>query len=248
MSSLEEEGFVCAASELSPDGIEVFSHPPLGKSEVLRSDRATIQDEGAQLISHLVNPQVGEIVLDVCAAPGGKSTHLAQLMKDQGKVIARDIYEHKLDLIRDNARRLNLSSIFVQLGDGTKIEETGETYDRILADVPCSGLGTFQRRADVRWRKSEQQIKELSKLQLAILTSSSKVLKPSGTLVYSTCTLNKEENEQVIEKFLEKNTEFQLIPVEQAVGHNKFGEKYLKLWPHKTNTDGFFAAILKKKG
>ena len=100
----------------------------------------------------------------------------------------------------------------------------------------------------MRWRKSEQQIKELSKLQLAILTSSSKVLKPSGTLVYSTCTLNKEENEQVIEKFLEKNTEFQLIPVEQAVGHNKFGEKYLKLWPHKTNTDGFFAAVLKKKG
>ena len=248
LASLEEEGFVCVASELSPDGIEVFSHPPLGKSEVLRSDRATIQDEGAQLISHLVNPQVGEIILDVCAAPGGKSTHLAQLMNDQGKVIAQDIYEHKLDLIRDNARRLNLSSISVRLGDGTKVYEIGETYDRILADVPCSGLGTFQRRADVRWRKSEQQIKELSKLQLAILTSSSKALKSSGTLVYSTCTLNQEENEKVIEKFLEKNPEFQVIPVEEIVGHDKFGKKYLKLWPHKTNTDGFFAAVLKKKG
>ena len=100
----------------------------------------------------------------------------------------------------------------------------------------------------MRWRKSEQQIKELSKLQLAILTSSSKALKSSGTLVYSTCTLNQEENEKVIEKFLEKNPEFQVIPVEEIVGHDKFGKKYLKLWPHKTNTDGFFAAVLKKKG
>ena len=100
----------------------------------------------------------------------------------------------------------------------------------------------------MRWRKSEQQIKELSKLQLAILTSSSKALKSSGTLVYSTCTLNQEENEKVIEKFLEKNPEFQVIPVEEIVGHDKFCKKYLKLWPHKTNTDGFFAAVLKKKG
>lgn len=243
---LEKEGFNLEPSKLVSEGLRVLSHPALSQSEVLKNGEAIIQDEGAMLIAHLVDPQSGELILDACAAPGGKSTHLAQLMKDQGTIIAQDIHEHKLNLIRQNADKLQLKSIKTYLGDATKINYSDLTYDRILVDAPCSGLGTIGRRADTRWRKSEQQIKELTEIQFHILNSISSVLKCGGRLVYSTCTLTPEENEDLISQFLESHDEFRLIPIEEILPN--FTGKYLKLWPQKTQTDGFFAAVLEKKG
>lgn len=243
---LEKEGFNLEPSKLVSEGLRVLSHPALSQSEVLKNGEAIIQDEGAMLIAHLVDPQSGELILDACAAPGGKSTHLAQLMKDQGTIIAQDIHEHKLNLIRQNADKLQLKSIKTYLGDATKINHSDLTYDRILVDAPCSGLGTIGRRADTRWRKSEQQIKELTEIQFHILNSISPVLKSGGRLVYSTCTLTPEENEDLISRFLESHDEFRLIPIEEILPN--FTGKYLKLWPQETQTDGFFAAVLEKKG
>ena len=241
---LSEEGFEIIPSEWVKEGCRVISHPPLGQSVVLRLGFATIQDEGAMLISHLVDPQPGEVILDACAAPGGKSTHLAELMKDQGTVISQDIHTHKISLIEGNAKKMGLCSIRAILGDATQVHLHKEKYDRILVDVPCSGLGTIGRRADTRWRKSEQQIKEITELQFEILSSCAKALKNGGRLVYSTCTLTPEENEQMVVRFLAENPDFSLLPVKDILP--KFSEDYLKLWPHKTRTDGFFAACLVK--
>lgn len=243
---LENEGFDLEFSKLVPEGLRVFSHPPLTHSLVLKTGEALIQDEGAMLIAHLVDPQPGERILDACAAPGGKSTHLAELMEDKGIVIAQDIHEHKLRLIRQNADKLQLKSIQTHLGDATKINDSELEYDRILVDAPCSGLGTIGRRADTRWRKSEQQIKELTEIQFEILKSASFKLKSGGRLVYSTCTLTPEENELLVSRFLTSHPEFTLIPVEDIL--ENFSGEFLKLWPHQTQTDGFFAAIFKKEG
>ena len=138
-----------------------------------------------------------------------------------------------------------MRSVKAVIGDATKIHQQNRTYDRILVDVPCSGLGTIGRRADTRWRKSEHQIKDIVKLQSDILYSASQALKSGGRLVYSTCTLTPEENEKVIERFLDENIEFKLISVEEVLPN--FTGKYLKLWPHLTGTDGFFAACLCKE-
>lgn len=242
---LAGEGFELSPSELVAEGFRVICHPPLSQSRVLRIGEAFIQDEGAMLIAHLLEPKSGETILDACAAPGGKSTHIAELMGDKGTVIAQDIHHHKLALIRENMDRLELRSIKAVIGDATKIHLQKRSYDRILTDVPCSGLGTIGRRADTRWRKSDHQIKELTKLQYNILHSASQALKVGGRLVYSTCTLTKEENEDVVEKFLNENPDFSLIPVEDILP--EFEGKYLKLWPHLTGTDGFFAACLVKE-
>lgn len=246
LMKLEKEGFDLQPSNLVPEGLRVLSHPALNQSQVLKNGEALIQDEGAMLIAHLVDPQPGEKILDTCAAPGGKSTHIAELIKDQGTVFAQDIHEHKLNLIRQNAAKLQLKSIEAHLGDATKVNDSEIKYDRILVDAPCSGLGTIGRRADARWRKSEQQIKELTEIQFQILNAASSQLKLDGRLVYSTCTLTPEENEILVSHFLESHPEFKLIPVEEIL-HN-FTGKYLKLWPQDTQTDGFFAAVLEKKG
>lgn len=246
LEKLEKEGFHLQLSKLVPEGLRVLSHPALNYSQVLKNGEALIQDEGAMLIAHLLEPQPGEKILDACAAPGVKSTHLAELMKDNGTIIAQDIHDHKLNLIRQNAAKLQLKSIETHLGDARKVNYSKPEYDRILVDAPCSGLGTIGRRADTRWRKSEQQIKELTEIQFQILNSVSYGLKFGGRLVYSTCTLTPEENEKLISRFLESHSEFLVIPVEKILSN--FTGKYLKLWPQETQTDGFFAAVLQKKG
>lgn len=247
IQALESEQFEVSRSKLATDGLRVGRHPSLASSEVLKSGRAIIQDEGAMMIAHVVSPKAGEIVLDACAAPGGKTTHLAQLMGDTGTIYAQDIHTHKLKLISDNAKRLDLHSIKPVLGDATKIHLGNRTYDRILLDVPCSGLGTIGRRADTRWRKSEQQIGELMELQRSMLNSAAKALNLNGRLVYSTCTLTPEENELQIERFLLEHPNFSLIPINEILDTEYSEAGYLKLWPHITQTDGFFAACLEKK-
>lgn len=245
---LKQEQFEVSRSTLAPDGLRIERHPSLASSNVLNSGSAIIQDEGAMMIAHLLSPKPGELILDACAAPGGKATHLAQLMSDRGTVVAQDIHPHKIKLISENAKKLDLKSVKPILGDATNIHLKTPKYDRILLDVPCSGLGTIGRRADTRWRKSEQQINELVLLQRKMLYSAAKALKTNGRLVYSTCTLIPEENERQVEKFLLDHPNFRLVPVSDILFSYYDSEvSYLKLWPHITQTDGFFAACFEKK-
>ncbi|MCS7192209.1 MAG: 16S rRNA (cytosine(967)-C(5))-methyltransferase RsmB [Armatimonadetes bacterium] len=213
----------------------------------------TVQDEGAMVVPHLLEPKPNEIIIDACAAPGGKTTHIAELTKDEAEIIAVDSHPSRLKLVEENAKRLKLFRIKTLLGDWTKLANHFVNYaDKVLLDVPCSGTGTLRRKADLRWRKSEEIIVQLSKLQMQLLEVSANVVKKGGIIVYSTCSLEPEEDEKVVKEFLDLHPEFVLeepkpfLPAEipEAITDDNF----LRLFPHKHNTDGVFAARLKKVG
>jgi 16S rRNA (cytosine967-C5)-methyltransferase len=194
----------------------------------------TVQDAGAQGISYLLDPKSGETIADACAAPGGKTTHIAELMKDQGQIWAIDRTESRLKRLEENIKRLEINSINMQVGDCRFLDKFNGTCDRILLDVPCSGLGTLHRHPDIRWQMNKEKINEIRQLQKEILDSTHRWLKPKGILVYSTCTLNPEENEEIIREFLDNHFEYCQIQVTTIV-------------PHQHNQDGFFMAKLLKQ-
>jgi len=211
----------------------------------------TVQDEGAMVVTYLLEPKPGEIIVDACAAPGGKTTHIAEMTKDEAEVIAVDSHPSRLKLVEENAVRLKLFNIKTVLGDWTELaQQFVNRADKVLLDVPCSGTGTLRRKADARWKKSEEQVRQLADLQLRLLEASSSVVRKGGVIVYATCSLEPEEDEQVVKSFLELHPEFVLedprpfLPAE--IPGAVTGEGFLRLFPHKHNTDGVFAARLKK--
>lgn len=193
----------------------------------------TVQDTAFYHVSKALEPKPGQRVLDACAAPGGKTTHIAELMENKGEIFAFDIHEHKLGLINDTAKRLGIDIIKPVLQDAT-IERTEllNSCDRVLVDAPCSGLGIIRRKPDIKWKRKKSDIEDLSKLQLEMLNNCSKYLKKDGIMVYSTCTYGKEENDLVVQAFLEQNTNFKLL------------EPCKQLFPHIDNTDGAFFSRL----
>jgi 16S rRNA (cytosine967-C5)-methyltransferase len=208
----------------------------------------TVQDSSAQLVSYLLAPQPGEVIIDACAAPGGKTTHIAELMGDEGVVWAGDRTASRLRKLQENAQRLQLNSIQICLGDSRNFPQFRNSADRVLLDVPCSGLGTLHRHADARWRQSPESIQQLAILQSELLAHASTFVKSGGVLVYATCTLHKHENEDVISAFLAVNLNWQIdIPQPEEIAA-KFvtPEGWLKLWPHRQHMDGFFMVRLKK--
>lgn len=217
-------------SKLVPEGIICRSHGALDKFKPLRMGLCQVQDEGSMTVAHLLAPKAGEFVIDCCAAPGGKATHIAELMQNRGRIIATDIYDVKLEHIRQNAKRLGINIIEPLLTDAREI---GSKYlgvaDRVLIDAPCSGLGVIRRKADLRWKKSLAEIEELPKLQSEILNSAAQTVKIGGVVVYSTCTILRRENESVIEEFLSTHANFKLVDMQTHL-------------MHITGTDGFFAA------
>ncbi|EAZ93055.1 16S rRNA (cytosine(967)-C(5))-methyltransferase [Crocosphaera chwakensis] len=208
----------------------------------------TIQDSSAQLVSYLLDPQPGETIIDACAAPGGKTTHIAELMGDQGTVIACDRTPSRLKKVQQNAQRLQLNSIQTILGDSRHFTQFIDQGDRVLVDVPCSGLGTLHRHPDIRWRQTPEQIQELSRLQQEILTQAAQWVKPQGTLVYATCTLNPTENQQIIETFLTHHSHWTIEPpsVDWLFYPFVTSSKWIQILPHEHHTDGFFMVKLKK--
>lgn len=162
----------------------------------------TVQDTSAQLVSYFLDPQPGETIIDACAAPGGKTTHIAELMGDQGTIFACDRTPSRLKKVQENAQRLELNCIETVVGDSRYLQQFINKGDRVLVDVPCSGLGTLHRHPDIRWRQTPENIRELTSLQLEILNQAAQWVKPQGTLVYSTCTLNPPENQEIIQTFL----------------------------------------------
>lgn len=240
---LAEEGVVSQPSDLVPEGLVCLEHPALGNLPSLACGFAQVQDESSMLVSHVLAPKTGEFIIDACGAPGGKSTHIAALMNNQGRIVSTDLYEHKLALTNQNAERLGISIIETEALDAATLHTLYlEQADRVLVDAPCSGLGVLRRKPDSRWRKNETSLRDLPILQAAILESASQCVKPKGgVLVYSTCTTEYEENQAIVEAFLSTHSDFSL----DVAGHYlpiKREEAMIQLWPHIDQVDGFFIA------
>lgn len=207
-----------------------------------------VQDASAQLVSHILDPQPGEVIIDACAAPGGKTTHIAELMQDQGKILACDRTASRLRKLKDNAQRLGLHSIEIYTGDSRNFPQFEHTADRVLLDAPCSGLGTLHRHADARWRQTPTSVGELSTLQKELISQTSKFVKPGGVLVYATCSLHPSENEDVITEFLATHPNWQIENLRVNLPNltDTTPPGWLKVWPHHQDMDGFFMVRLRK--
>ena len=204
----------------------------------------TIQDEGAGLIAKVVNPKPNEVILDACSSPGGKTTYMAELMEDKGKIIAWDLHAHRIKLVEENAKRLGIHIIKVQCQDATIYkEEYKEKFDKILLDVPCLGIGVLKRKPDIKWKRRSEDIEEITQIQLKILETCSKYVKSNGQIVYSTCSILGNENDKIIDKFLQENEDFVYakIGIPKAENLNK-----IQLYQNE-KTDGFFICKLQKK-
>lgn len=210
-----------------------------------------VQDESSMLVGAIINPLPGQTIVDVCAAPGGKSTHIAQLMKNQGKIYSRDIYEHKIKLIEDNARRLGIDIILTKVFDATKLdEELVEKADGVVVDVPCSGLGIIRRKPDIKWNKQVTDKSDLINIQKAILDTASKYVKSGGVIVYSTCTIEEDENLGIVKDFLSNNKNFSLIDISNYIPKGLVKDTckdgYIQTYPNVDGIDGFFVAKMMK--
>lgn len=247
LEMLAASGAEGTVSAWAPEGILCRSHGALDELELLQQGLCQVQDESSMLVAHVVGAKPGEFVLDCCAAPGGKTTHLAALMENRGHIVAGDIYEHKLNRIRENAERMGISIIEPMLMDA---REAGTKFfgraDRVLVDAPCSGLGVLRRKPDARWNKSEQDLKDLPRLQMEILRSAAKAVKAGGVLVYSTCTIERGENQEVVEQFLQEHADFSLERTGAFLPLKKREEAMVQLYPQRDGTDGFFIARMKR--
>ena len=203
-----------------------------------------IQDSSAQLVTYLLDPQPGEMIIDACAAPGGKTTHIAELMRDNGQIIASDRAAKRLNKVRENAARLQLNSIKIEVGDSRELERFHNLADRVLLDAPCSGLGTLHKRPDIRWRQTSQAVESLFELQRELIEQTALCVKPKGVLVYATCTLNVLENEKVVQSFLTNNSNWSIDPNNTIAQNWATSEGWIKIYPHQSNMDGFFMVRL----
>ena len=210
------------------------SKEELLKEGCFKEGKVTIQDESSQLVARLLNPQKTDYVLDMCSAPGSKTTHLSALMENQGKIEAYDLYEHKVKLVEYNLRRLGVKNVHIQAGDSTKLKEVypEKTFDRILLDAPCSGFGVLKRKPEIKYHDSSI-MDGLVSLQALLLENAYYLLKNDGTMVYSTCTINKKENELMIQKFIEKHPDMEVV-------------KQRTILNYEYHTDGFFMCKMKK--
>jgi 16S rRNA (cytosine967-C5)-methyltransferase len=208
----------------------------------------TVQDESAGLVSILLNPNENNTILDMCAAPGGKSTHLAQLLNNKGKIFAVDKYDIKLKMMKDNAERLGVSNVEFILDDANDFQNEAiinQKFDKILLDAPCSGLGVLSKKPEIRWKREVKDVLSLSEMQKNLLTNASKYLKPGGVIVYSTCTTEQEENMDVVKDFLEKNPEFKIDDASKYVSKELVNaDGCIETFPHRHGIDGSFAARL----
>ncbi|MBT2660260.1 16S rRNA (cytosine(967)-C(5))-methyltransferase RsmB [Bacillus sp. ISL-45] len=249
---LEEEGFDVEPSPILPEAIKCL-RGNLASSKAFKYGLLTIQDESSMLVAHALGIKEEEVILDACAAPGGKTTHIAEKLGNSGKVISLDLHEHKVKLISENAERLGLENIDAQKMDSREAADQfeKESIDRVLLDAPCSGLGVMRRKPDMKYTKKEQDLSQLQTIQLSLLESVGPLLKSGGTLVYSTCTVDREENQEVIEKFLSEHPEFE--------GDTTFAERMpetikpvingfdVQILPQDFGSDGFYIACLRKK-
>ncbi|WP_026689952.1 16S rRNA (cytosine(967)-C(5))-methyltransferase RsmB [Alteribacter aurantiacus] len=253
LSLLQEEGVTAVPSEVIPEAL-IVTNGVLSRTRVFKEGFVAIQDESSMIVAHALGAKEGEHVLDACAAPGGKSTHIAETMNNTGVIRSLDIHKQKVALIEEQAGRLDLTNIQAEKLDARRAHEKfeKESFDRILVDAPCSGLGVIKRKPDMKWTKSEDDVKRLSEIQLAILNSVWSLLKPGGTLVYSTCTIDREENDHVVATFLENEPNAQIDPqlpnrLPKRVKPLLNEKGLVQVFPSDFDTDGFFITAVTKK-
>lgn len=220
-------------SELSPDGL-LYDRGNMAYTEEFKNGWITVQDESSQLVARLLAPKENEYVLDMCGAPGSKTTHLAQLMNNTGQIDVFDLYEHKIKLIEKNCLRLGVKNVKAKVYDATKLDEIykKETFDRILLDAPCSGFGVLKRKPEIKFHDSTV-MDELIPLQTKLLEKAYDLLKNNGTMVYSTCTINKKENDYMIEQFIKKHQDMHIVSQRTILNF-------------EYHSDGFFMCKMKK--
>ena len=246
---LSEEGITVLEEGFLPESLYIHAPNGIHHSPSFKAGLWTVQDESAMLVGHVLGPEKGDEILDVCSAPGGKTVHLAELMQNEGHIIGADVHEHKIELIEKNAKRLGASIVEGKLQDGMLInEDWKEKFDKILLDAPCSGLGIIKRKPDIRYAKDETAIRDINNIQRKLLKNAINYLKKEGILVYSTCTLTQEENQNMVEYALSLGLQLDAIPYDMPACLKPYikDNAYIEILPHVTDTDGFFMARFRK--
>ena len=263
---LRKEEIIFAKNELLPNCFSVLSKTKIVNSKLFQDGKITIQDASSMLCASLTVPSYSDLIFDLCAAPGGKTCYIAEQIlltkndycekKTNGKIIANDIFSHKIKLIKENAKRLGFENIEYICGDAldfgySKYNEKSEKADIILLDVPCSGIGTISRNPDIKHLRQEKDFNDLLKLQRKLLLKASELLKVGGALIYSTCSIDKEENAENIKWFLQNNNQFSLESADKYIEKSYCESGFLQCFSHKHSTqnfriDGAFAARLVK--
>lgn len=251
IESLENQGVHVENHPYLSDALWITSYDYLADLDSFQKGAFHVQDISSMLVAHLANPQEGDTVIDVCAAPGGKSLHMAELLRGTGHVEARDLTDYKVNLIRENIERSGMKNIEAVCQDATVFdEESVEKADIVVADLPCSGLGVLGKKTDLKYKMTEQTQKDLVALQREILSKVKSYVKPGGTLIYSTCTIHEAENMGNVDWFLAENKEFELASVKEdlceELSRNVVNEGCLQLLPGIHKSDGFFIAKFKK--
>ncbi len=236
----------------SPIGLRMPLRLNISRHVLFTEGQIEVQDEGSQILAHLVAAKRGMMVADFCAGAGGKTLAMGALMRNTGRLYAFDVSEKRLHSLGQRLKRSGLSNLNAQRINGEndpKLKRLNGKFDRVLVDAPCTGLGTLRRNPDLKWRQTPQDLAELTVKQAAILARASKLTKAGGRLIYSTCSLLSDENEQIAENFLANHPDFQLISAAEILSQQQINldtGKYLKLLPHLHHTDGFFAAVFEK--
>ncbi|GAA0231000.1 16S rRNA (cytosine(967)-C(5))-methyltransferase RsmB [Metaclostridioides mangenotii] len=245
IEKLTKMGVECSKISFIEEAVEVKNLKNIENNELFNQGLFTIQDISSMIVGKTINPKENSLVLDVCSAPGGKTTHVATIMNNTGKVVARDIFNHKLKLIKSSVTRLGLNNVDVEEYDALKFDEKSvDKFDYVLTDVPCSGLGIVKRKPEIKFKEKED-LKELPAIQRKILDNASKYVKIGGTLVYSTCTIQDEENINVVKAFLKDNEGFKLDPIDSVeIDLEEQNSGVLKIYPNVHAMDGFFIAKL----
>jgi 16S rRNA (cytosine967-C5)-methyltransferase len=241
-----------ASTPYSPCGIRLEGKPRINAHPLFRSGAIEVQDEGSQLLAYLVGPQRGERVADYCAGAGGKTLALAMLMRGTGRIYAMDVSAKRLAALAPRAARAGISNVHAIALSGendARAKRLAGKIDRVLVDAPCSGFGTLRRNPDLKWRYGPERIAALAGEQLRILRAASRLVKPGGRLVYATCSILREENDEVVDRFVNETGGFALLSCDEILERRKIPLRtgtHLRLWPHVHATDGFFAAAFER--
>jgi 16S rRNA (cytosine967-C5)-methyltransferase len=253
LDALHADGIEAAACRFSPLGIRLAGKPSLARHPLFLDGRIEVQDEGSQLLGFLLQPRRGEMVADFCAGAGGKTLLLGAMMRSQGRLYAFDVAPKRLEKLKPRLKRSGLSNVHPARIDSEhdpRIKRLSGKLDRVLADVPCSGLGTLRRNPDLKWRQTPEGVAELIVKQAAILRAAAGLVKPGGRLVYATCSLLAEENDGVVDGFLAEHPEFSPLSAQEILEKQGIaadtGER-LRLLPHRHGTDGFFATVMEHR-
>jgi 16S rRNA (cytosine967-C5)-methyltransferase len=256
--ALAVEGLAAHPTPYSPTGLRVAGRPPVQRSPLFTGGAIEVQDEGSQLLCHLLAPRRGEMVVDFCAGAGGKALALGALMRSTGRVYAFDVSEHRLAKLRPRLARSGLSNVHPQRIDSERDPRLGRLagkIDRVMVDAPCTGLGTLRRNPDLKWRQREAGLGELTDKQAAILAAAAALVKPGGRLLYATCSILAEENEAVARAFLAANPTFELVTAGAALAAARIelppvgpADGFFRLRPDAHGTDAFFGALMERCG